>query len=84
MPCVSPRTREVVSFWAALRKQYPGAVIQASSLDDFYREVVAKGNLSALPVVKGELGDSWIYGAPADPVKVCGVHILYIGVCDTQ
>jgi len=86
-----PSASQVVSFWAALRTKYPGASIQASSLDDFYREVVAKGNLSALPVVKGEIGDSWIYGAPADPVKVQCEHgssqpllCVHAAICLTQ
>ena len=29
-----------------------------------------KGDMSTVPVIDGEIGDSWIYGAPADPIKV--------------
>ncbi len=51
------------SFWAKLVQMFPAAQIQASSIDDFVREVMAKGDLSSLPLIEGELGDSWLYGA---------------------
>ena len=33
-------------------------------------QVIAAANMSALPVVTGEIGDSWLYGGGADPIKV--------------
>jgi hypothetical protein len=64
-----PTSAQMISSWAALAKKYPDAEIKASSLDDFAREVIQKGNLSALPVVTGELGDSWHYGAPCECLR---------------
>ena len=64
-----PSAEQVTIFWQNLQQQHPHAEILASSLDDFAAEVLA-GDLRMLPVVTEELGDSWLYGAPADPIKV--------------
>jgi hypothetical protein len=57
-----PDADAVEDYWAALQERFPAAEIQASSLDDFTAEVLAKGNMAALPVITGEIGDSWLYG----------------------
>ena len=33
-------------------------------------DVKTNGDLSQLPLITQELGDSWLYGSPADPIKV--------------
>ncbi len=48
---------------AAIPKSYS---FRTGSIDDFARELL-KCDLSDLPVVRGELGDSWIYGAGTYP-----------------
>ena len=65
-----PDADAVVKYWASLQAKFPAATIVASSMDDFSREVIAKADMSKLPVIEGEIGDSWLYGAPADPIKV--------------
>ena len=48
--------------------EFPGANVAASTLDDFakaLRKVKTK-----LPVVTGELGDTWLHGAGSDPGKI--------------
>jgi hypothetical protein len=60
---------QVTSFWQGLQRAHPQAKIVASSLDAFASDVLA-GDVASLPVVTQELGDSWLYGAPADPIKV--------------
>ncbi len=56
-----------------LRERYPGAAVRAATLDDMAR--VLRG--AELPVVEGEIGDSWIYGAASDPKKTSAFrHIL--------
>jgi hypothetical protein len=43
----------------------------ASSLDDYALTVLDNADLyNALPVITEEIGDSWLYGSPADPIKV--------------
>lgn len=54
--------------FAALRRRFPSARILASTLDAFAEQLLAiKGQL---PVVTGEIGDTWIHGVGTDPKKV--------------
>jgi hypothetical protein len=59
----------VTTFWEKLQHDNPTAHILASSLDSFAAEVLA-GDLKSLPTVTQALGDSWLYGAQADPIKL--------------
>ena len=53
----------------AARDLYPGAVVVASdAMDDFVQDVLPF--MASLPVVTQEIGDTWIMGASADPLKV--------------
>ena len=67
-----PDADGVVKFWTALQARFPHATIHASSLDDFAAELFAKADFASIPVITGELGDSWLYGTlPATgPVKL--------------
>jgi len=60
--------QEVDGIFAHLRKEFPDAQVEASTLNDFAREL--QPVRSALPVVTQEIGDSWIHGAGSDPLKV--------------
>lgn len=51
-----------------LQNAYPGAEIFASTLDAFARQLEPIRH--SLPVVVGEIGDSWIHGVGSDPLKV--------------
>ena len=64
-----PTAEQVSAFWSNLQNLHPKASIVASSLDAFAEEVL-RGNMAELQTVTEELGDSWLYGAPADPIKV--------------
>lgn len=59
---------EIGKIYADLRKQFPGASITASNLSDIANAVYPYRD--QLPVVTEEIGDTWIYGVPSDPVKV--------------
>lgn len=53
------------------RLRFPKAKLVASSLDDYALSILDDPAVyNALPVVTQEIGDSWLYGAPADPIKV--------------
>lgn len=57
-----------------LRRAYPEAEVFASTLDSF-----AAGLLkleSSLPVIKGEIGDTWIHGIGVDPKKTAMLRAL--------
>ncbi len=59
---------EIASIYGKLRALYPGAVIKASNLSEVATAVDRVR--THLPVVTGEIGDTWIYGCTSDPVKV--------------
>ena len=63
--------RQVIEFWRKQRLRYPKATQLASTLDDYATSVLGNSSVyNSLPVVTEEIGDSWLYGSPADPIKV--------------
>ena len=62
-----PSIFEVIENYAALRKLFPSATVVASGYDPFVLELMQYQD--QLPVVKGEIGDTWIYGTASDPWK---------------
>lgn len=63
-----PQLQEVMDIYAHLRKMFPGAKIIASTLDDFAQEMQKAKH--CMPVVTSEIGDTWSFGPPSDPLKV--------------
>jgi hypothetical protein len=61
-------TDEVKKIYAELRQQFPNATITATNLSEVAAAVDAFRD--KLPVVTQEIGDTWIYGVPSDPIKV--------------
>ena len=59
---------EIHKIYAGLRKRFPNAEVKASNLTDIANAV--EPYRERLPVVTQEIGDTWIYGVPSDPVKV--------------
>jgi len=59
---------EIRHIYSGLRKQFPNAQVKAASLTDVADAV--EPYRGRLPVVTQEIGDTWIYGVPSDPVKV--------------
>jgi len=56
----------------AAKNFFPGAEEVASSFDEFLvgaAEYVNQ-NPSSLPILTGEIGDTWVYGCASDPKKV--------------
>jgi hypothetical protein len=53
---------------ASLAKRFPNAEIKAANLSEIAHAI--EPHRGALPVVTEEMGDSWIYGVPSDPLKV--------------
>ena len=59
---------EIHGIYAGLRQRFPNAQVAASNLSGIADAVAPyRGRL---PVVTEEIGDTWIYGAPSDPLKV--------------
>lgn len=64
-----PHTQaEIAQIYADLRKQFPNATVVASNMSEV--AVALDAYRDRLPFVTGEIGDTWIYGVPSDPVKV--------------
>lgn len=59
---------EIHKIYAGLRKQFPNASVRASNLTEIANAV--EHFRDRLPVFTQEIGDTWIYGVPSDPVKV--------------
>ncbi len=63
-----PSEHDVRATLAALRQEYPGAIVRPGRPEDWAgADLPARAR--ALPVVSAELGDSWIFGTGADPWK---------------
>lgn len=63
-----PHTKdEIKQIYADLRKRFLNATITASNMSEVAAAVDAFRD--RLPVVTQEIGDTWIYGVPSDPVK---------------
>ena len=69
-----PKAEEVINVYEKLRKRYPGAKIIASSLDAYARALLPYKD--RLPVVREEIGDTWIHGVGSDPYKVSAFKAL--------
>ena len=64
-----PHTQqEIAAIYTKLRAQFPGATIQAATMNDV--AVAVERVRTRLPVVASEIGDTWIYGCASDPGKV--------------
>ena len=60
--------KEVRETYSTLGAQFPNARITPTSLTEIANAV--EPYRSSLPVVTGEIGDTWIHGVASDPVKV--------------
>lgn len=59
---------EIDAIYRELHRRFPNALLTAASLSDVAAAV--EPLRSTLPVVTGEIGDTWIYGVPSDPSKI--------------
>jgi hypothetical protein len=64
----------VVKTFQKLARQFPGAEVRASTLDAF--AAALEKVRGQLPVLKAEIGDTWIHGGGTDPKKVANLREL--------
>lgn len=62
-----PSVLEVIKNYETLKKLFPDATVIASGYDPFVLELMQYQD--RLPVVSGEIGDTWVYGTASDPWK---------------
>ena len=67
-------TEEVSEIYRKLKLKYPGAVIKASSLNEYAAELWKFRE--KLPVVAQEIGNTWIHSAGTDPYKYSSFRAL--------
>lgn len=65
---------EILAVYDALESRYPGVKVQSCGLNEYAQKVLAVKD--RLPVVTGEIGDTWIYGVGTDPKKVSGYRAM--------
>jgi len=59
---------EIMSTFWDMRQRFPNATVTAANLTEIANAI--EPYRDKLPVVTQEIGDTWIYGVPSDPVKV--------------
>ncbi len=59
---------EIASIYSGLKSRYPNAEVIPTNLTEIANAVAPYSH--AFPVVTEEIGDTWIYGAASDPLKV--------------
>lgn len=65
---------DIIDIYAQLHEKYPDALIRAGDLNDVALAIrPVKENL---PIVKSEIGDTWIHGVGTDPVKVASFRYV--------
>jgi hypothetical protein len=62
------RPDRVISFFDELKKKYPNANIRSTSLNEV--QSIVEGMKGLLPVIKSEIGDTWIYGYASAPLRM--------------
>ncbi|MFC3746042.1 DUF5054 domain-containing protein [Paenibacillus sp. GCM10012306] len=72
--CGPPSAEEIREQFEHIQERYPDAEIIASSLDAFAEQLLTVSD--RLPVVREELGDTWIHGGATDPLKVAKLREL--------
>ena len=72
---LGPQSPEQIrAVFRAVREAFPGAQVRASTLDAYATALL---RIKAhLPVVTGEIGDTWIHGVGTDPRKVSHYRAL--------
>ena len=66
--------QEISDYYYVLQSQFPGAVIRASSLSDYFEGLLPIR--SKLPVVAKEFGDTWIQGVSSAPGKIAAYRAV--------
>ena len=66
----SSLTLQVRDIFKRVRDSFPGAEVKASTFDAYSEKLLAAAPSLDLPVITGEVGDTWINGIASDPLKV--------------
>jgi hypothetical protein len=70
-----PSEADVRAAWTAAAARFPGATLRTGRMDDWAGDDL-RARAASLPVVTGEIGDSWIHGTGTDPWKTQRLRTL--------
>ena len=62
-----PRPEEVEQYLKEAEQRFPDAKIYIGRLSDFGNAILEKEDVTTIPVVKGDMPDTWIHGPMCDP-----------------
>jgi len=62
-----PRPEEVEALFKECTEKYPNAKVRIGRLSDFGNAILEKEDHDTIPVVRGDMPDTWIHGAMCDP-----------------
>lgn len=71
--CGPQSADEIVAIYDKVKTLYPESPVRAATLDDVASMLE---DCDDLPVVEGEIGDTWIHGAATDPQKLSRFRAL--------
>ena len=66
----------VLKLYEQAREQFPGAEVVSGGLDVIVEALLQPAARGALPVLTGEIGDTWAYGISSDPKKTRDLRLL--------
>ncbi|RED60343.1 DUF5054 domain-containing protein [Cohnella lupini] len=72
--CGPPDADEIRKQFAEIQSRYPEAEVLASTLDAFAEKLAERRD--SLPLIREEIGDTWIHGAGTDPLKLAKLREL--------
>lgn len=70
----APSANKVTAKLEKIKSEYPGYEVTAGTLDDFAESIWTVKD--KLPVIEGEIGDTWLHGSAADPYKSAALREL--------
>ena len=72
-----PRPEEVVKYLSDAEKRFPDAKIRIGRLSDFGNAILEKEDVTKIPVVTGDMPDTWIFGPMSDPQGQCTARAVH-------
>jgi hypothetical protein len=73
----APNATVVSDDLAAIRAAFPNATLVFSSFDEAAAALAADPAAASLPRLSAEIGDTWMYGVAADPLKTARTRAIY-------
>jgi hypothetical protein len=70
----APSPEKVLKHLDDIRREYPGYIVEAGTMDDFAEAIWAVRE--KLPVIENEIGDTWIHGSTTDPYKAGALRTI--------